>query len=112
MNTILGFVLIALGIVALCHVLRIGQPKSSRIEPESTDFWAWYRAYLQSPQWKEKAARCRARAGHRCQYCGRGHCRLTAHHISYERCGHELDEDLVAACDECHQVRHPNRRIA
>lgn len=106
---IFAVTIVLLAIVVLRHFLRVG---NRRIDPLQTSWWAWYSAYLQSPEWKEKAARCRARAGYRCQHCGRGNCRLQCHHLIYDRVGRELDEDLIALCDECHQARHPNRRIA
>lgn len=40
-----------------------------------------------------------------CECCGAPGS-LQAHHLTYERIGRELDEDLVAVCDQCHRTLH------
>jgi len=64
-----------------------------------------YLAYLSSPAWKTRAADARRRAGRRCQLCNRTG-ELHVHHRTYERLGHELDEDLIVLCSRCHNRFH------
>jgi hypothetical protein len=64
-----------------------------------------YAEYLLTPEWRERAERAKARAGWRCQFCNSSE-RLEAHHRTYERRGAELDDDLVALCDRCHDGLH------
>lgn len=61
--------------------------------------------YLQSKHWKTAAAGARARAGHRCEECGKGG-RLDVHHLTYERLGAEDPADLRALCRGCHDRAH------
>ena len=65
-----------------------------------------YQDYLQAPEWIARAKRIRARDGHTCQDCGRSDVPLDVHHLTYERRGHELDEDLITLCRTCHDARH------
>lgn len=66
-----------------------------------------YRAYLQSPEWKEKAKAAKREAGGRCQLCNsRGP--LHAHHRTYARLGNERPGDLTALCEYCHEAFHTN----
>lgn len=64
-----------------------------------------YKAHLVGPDWAAKRADCLARAGYRCEQCGLPY-GLTAHHRTYERLGHELPEDLVCLCRDCHRKIH------
>lgn len=64
-----------------------------------------YDRYLQTSQWKQRAAECKAAAGGRCQVCNR-YGELHAHHRTYERRGCEEPGDLTALCDDCHAMFH------
>lgn len=68
-----------------------------------------YQQYIQSPAWKRKAARAKARSGHRCQVCNSPD-NLEAHHRTYERLGHERPGDITVLCAECHSRFHNKRR--
>ncbi len=49
-----------------------------------------------------------------CQVCGsfgKG-VRLEVHHKTYDRLGHEKDEDLVVCCDACHPAEDKKRAQA
>ena len=79
----------------------------------SPEWWAWYREYLQSPQWHRRADRCKQRAGYKCQRCGikAGAIRpdgsrawMEAHHLSYKHAGDERDSELECDCDYCHKL--------
>ena len=70
-----------------------------------------YRDYLQSPEWKERSALARQRAGFRCQVCNAINVQLNVQHRTYERLGNEADEDLTVLCQPCHQIFHENGRL-
>ena len=63
-----------------------------------------------SPEWQEISARCKERAGHRCQLCNDKPPFLHAHHRTYENLGREQDEDLIALCQKCHGIFTENKR--
>ncbi len=70
-----------------------------------------YREYLQSPEWKERAALARERAGYRCQVCNAINVQLNVHHRTYERLGNEVDGDLTVLCQPCHQIFHEKGKL-
>lgn len=64
-----------------------------------------YKEYLKSPEWKERSADAKKRAGYRCQVCNRSRedgIVLESHHRTYERVGHEDPSDITVLCDICH----------
>lgn len=65
-------------------------------------------SYLQSNEWRATRSLAIERAGRRCADCGftddTKH--LDAHHLTYERLGHELLSDLIVVCRGCHSKRH------
>jgi len=65
-----------------------------------------YEPYITSPEWKARARQIRKRDGYACQDCGATDKPLDVHHLTYERLGNELDEDLITLCRECHDARH------
>lgn len=75
-----------------------------------------YEAYIASPAWARRRRRSLALSGRRCQYereddfgavtrCPRTRY-LTVHHRTYDRLGHEIDEDLEVLCYFHHMVEH------
>lgn len=64
-----------------------------------------YSAYLRSPEWAKRRDEAIARVGGRCQGCSSTD-RLEAHHLTYERVGHERPTDLMVLCDLCHSHEH------
>ena len=64
-----------------------------------------YNAYLQSYGWKEKAKEARIRANYRCMMCYEPG-KLSVHHRTYDRIGHELNTDLIVLCRKCHALFH------
>jgi AAA domain/HNH endonuclease len=68
-----------------------------------------YRRYLNSQAWAAKRGEILARADGECEECGAGlgPGEAEVHHLSYERVGRELPEDLVALCPGCHRRAHP-----
>lgn len=71
-----------------------------------------YRAYIASPEWREKATAAKARVGHRCQVCNRDDLVLDAHHRTYERLGRELPTDITVLCRRCHELYETQRKQA
>ena len=72
-------------------------------------WWDWYSAYLRSPEWAAKRQRVLERDSFLCQY---QNCRAIAtevHHLTYERVGEELLEDLLSVCGGCHTCIHGRR---
>jgi len=64
----------------------------------------------QSPAWRATRVRVLARAGGRCEGCGRVAPALDVHHLPYDRLGRERLADLKALCDACHLKAHGRRR--
>jgi 5-methylcytosine-specific restriction endonuclease McrA len=69
-----------------------------------------YRLYLRSPMWRMRRRLWILQARGRCQDCGRwwGR-RLTIHHLTYRRLGHERRKDIRVLCWRCHHARHDFR---
>lgn len=67
-----------------------------------------YNDYLQSNDWKEKAKRLKEQAEWRCQLCNKKgtNSTLHAHHKTYQRVGHEEDNDIIILCSKCHAMFH------
>jgi hypothetical protein len=63
---------------------------------------AEYDEYMQSDEWRELCKRLANKCKHHCQICGAHKRRLSGHHLTYERLGHELDEDIQMVCFDCH----------
>lgn len=82
------------------------------------DWWTFYNAYLNSPEWRDSRRRCLARSQGKCEMCGRplpvnrGRCRFELHHLTYARFGHELPEDLLVVDEACHARFDGTRLIA
>lgn len=70
-----------------------------------------YVMYLRSPLWRLRRRIWITRALGRCEHCGRRR-RLTIHHRTYQRLGHERRSDVAVLCWRCHQLEHPPRRVS
>lgn len=68
-----------------------------------------YEQYLQTFEWQQRRDQARDQAlrdaGNRCQLCNKSKF-LNVHHKTYERRGHELPEDLIVLCRDCHARFH------
>lgn len=69
-----------------------------------------YSQYLKTPHWRKLRLQTLNRFMHKCAPCGSSK-KLQVHHMTYERNGksvlyNEIDADLVALCDVCHQTWH------
>jgi 5-methylcytosine-specific restriction endonuclease McrA len=66
------------------------------------EWWRWYSAYLQSPEWARRRAAVLKRARGICE--SDGFRRATqVHHITYAHVGNEPLFELRAVCDDCHE---------
>lgn len=64
-----------------------------------------YDEYMKSPEWITKRKKALTKAGYRCSKCHTQNY-LNVHHKTYERRGHERQEDLVVLCRKCHEKAH------
>ncbi|HVE23098.1 MAG TPA: HNH endonuclease signature motif containing protein [Acidocella sp.] len=64
-----------------------------------------YADYLQSAEWAEIRRKAYARAGYKCQVCGKQD-KLNVHHNNYPPRGTESPRDLLVMCESCHQKFH------
>lgn len=66
-----------------------------------------YELYLHSPIWRLRRRAWIMQTRGRCQDCGRWRGRrLTIHHLTYRRLGHEHRQDIRVLCWPCHEARH------
>jgi hypothetical protein len=68
-----------------------------------------YLVYLRSPLWRLRRRLWILRAGGRCERCRSRH-RLTIHHRTYARLGHERRTDVTVLCWDCHRHHHAEHR--
>ena len=68
-----------------------------------------YAFYLRSPLWRLRRRLWILRAGGRCERC-RSRRRLTIHHRTYARLGHERRTDVTVLCWDCHRQHHAEHR--
>lgn len=80
--------------------------REQRQQDHDTEWWQRYNAYLLTPAWRAKRAAVLARANGTCEGCAQ---RLATqvHHTTYAHVGNELLFELVAVCDTCHHILHP-----
>ena len=64
-----------------------------------------YVIYLRSPLWRLRRWMWIVRVGGRCQRC-HSRRRLTIHHRTYRRLGHERRADVTVLCWDCHRRQH------
>lgn len=69
---------------------------------------AEYEEYLQSEKWQWVRHRILSKAGGLCERC-RTATATQVHHLTYVRLGNELDSDLQALCEPCHEVADRQR---
>ena len=92
----------------------------SNVSPERIDelkTMPYHDEYLQTPEWKARSKRMKARFNQRCQVCNNksgtkwykdpaeNKC-LVSHHRTYANVGKEKPIDLTSLCNECHDLIH------
>jgi 5-methylcytosine-specific restriction endonuclease McrA len=65
-----------------------------------------YEKYLATPEWGYRRREMVKAAERKCGRCGRYSPNLDVHHLTYERLGNELPEDLIVLCHDCHSLEH------
>ena len=68
------------------------------------------RWYIRTSHWKEIRAQAKIRDGFCCVRCGAADRRLEVHHLTYDRIGRELLDDVVTLCQPCHVRADRERR--
>lgn len=63
-------------------------------------------AARRSKHWKRLRVEALKRDRFQCVDCSKTGCLLEVHHLTYERMGAELLEDVVSLCQACHASRH------
>ena len=64
-----------------------------------------YHQYIKSKLWRDRRFKYFKDNKKECQACTSS-LRIALHHISYQRLGNELDDDLIPLCWECHGEYH------
>lgn len=82
---------------------RIQKAHDRERAENNRDWWAWYNAYLASPEWAARRQAVMERDGWTCRACGMARA-TQAHHLTYAHVGCEPLFDLVAVCAECHDA--------
>lgn len=70
-----------------------------------------YDEFVKTDEWQRTASTARSIASNRCEMCESTRPPLDVHHLTYERRGQELADDLIALCRRCHYAfPHRGRR--
>jgi hypothetical protein len=70
-----------------------------------------YRLYLKTDHWKKTRSLALELGRNECRVCASKKA-LNVHHRTYERRGHEDQNDLIVLCRSCHALFHDNGRLA
>lgn len=65
-----------------------------------------YEEYLKTEHWQQFRKKALKHYHYQCQKCDATGVRLDVHHLTYERRGCELLEDVITLCKECHEKEH------
>ena len=68
-----------------------------------------YLDYIASNEWRQRKLKIIKQRGYRCEACGGADGPLELHHMTYDRLGHECDDDLKLLCVPCHQKADAER---
>lgn len=79
--------------------------RKRRAEQRREQWFAEYNQYLQSDEWATRREKVMKRAGGVCEGC-RENRATQVHHLTYDNVGRELLFELVAICDDCHEIAH------
>lgn len=70
--------------------------------------WSRYNNYIDSRRWKEFRLKAFEHYGGICMVEGCTNKATHVHHLTYERIGHEIFEDVEIVCTGHHKEEHPN----
>jgi len=76
------------------------------------DWQKRYISHLKSAKWRAIREGLFELRGRKCEVCGRAAKRLEVHHLTYERMGDEIPEDLRILCYCCHIAADQHRTSA
>lgn len=79
--------------------------RAAEREQKRVEWWQWYNAYLQTPQWRDRRRRVLERDNHLCTGC-RLDDATQVHHLTCAHVGNELLFELTSVCDACHDIAH------
>lgn len=65
-----------------------------------------YERALASPHWAHLKSNAIKESDGHCTGCSQRRNKLHLHHLTYERLGHELPEDVTLLCQGCHRMVH------
>lgn len=82
------------------------QAQERQRELDDAAWWRWYSDYLKTTAWRLKRQAVLTRANNWCEGCAARQA-TQVHHKTYDHVGNELLFELVAVCDECHHILHP-----
>lgn len=74
---------------------------------KKTEWWVQYTAYLKTTAWRLKRQAVLTRANNWCEGCA-ARPATEVHHKTYDHMGNELLFELVAVCNACHHILHPD----
>jgi hypothetical protein len=70
-----------------------------------------YTAYINSDYWREKRRGVLLARGRKCERCSKTTGVIHVHHLTYQRLGRELPEDLKVLCEACHYWIHNGKPL-
>jgi len=68
-----------------------------------------YQRHIRSVKWQKLKRRVRASRPSYCEACFATDVPLQTHHLTYDRLGCELPEDVMLLCEKCHRHVHGER---
>jgi 5-methylcytosine-specific restriction endonuclease McrA len=71
-------------------------------------WWANYREYLKSVEWRELREDVFARDNYLCQNCFSRATQVPTKITRHNKTGHTPASDCIAICDDCHESLHPH----
>ena len=83
---------------------RVINVRRELYKKQKQKWWSWYNDYLSSLYWLEKREAVLKRDNNKCCICGG--LANQVHHLTYQRVGNELLDDLISICAQCHTNLH------
>lgn len=89
------------------HVYKQPPPPRPFTPAQKIEIWkADHQKYYRSSWWMRRRRAAIQDAGFKCHKCDINTYELQVHHLTYERIGEELPEDLQVLCSICHSKFH------
>lgn len=84
--------------------------KGISMNQEDRDRKTKYNQHINSWEWKATRQLVLKRDGNQCTSCSEK-TNLHVHHLTYDRFGNELLDDLLTLCENCHRVAHGRKPL-